>query len=307
MASGPVEGRLVDPSNDNEPAEWTAVLRAPATRISGLRSRVSPCRTSGPCTARGRSKRFDILAARQPRRSDARRGDDGAAVARQLAQRAHHRGGAPPASAPRRRDGHDRRPDRARAGRGPCRAQHPGGRATRSRRRPSLAVVPSEAGLEAMSAGNTRHLDVPIVGTRMDGLRRRSRTRPRGPDAYLEDQCALFQCMSTDEPHGDQGHEGEIWDAERAGENDALHTARRRPLPDRRGAAWCLRPAGGVHRAVDRRGVPGQACQMLTVVHLSTGATVSGWRSNWPTSMPPHGAHLTSVSSSPRMPLCTRR
>jgi Acetyltransferase (GNAT) family len=92
--------------------------------------------------------------------------------------------------------------------------------------------------------------------------------RDREADAYLEDQCALFQCMSTDEPHGDQGHEGEIWDAERAGENDALHTARRRPLPDRRGAAWCLRPAGGVHRAVDRRGVPGQACQMLTVVHL---------------------------------------
>ena len=32
--------------------------------------------------------------------------------------------------------------------------------------------------------------------------------------------------MSTDEPHGDQAHEEEVWDAERVRENDALHAAR---------------------------------------------------------------------------------
>ena len=86
------------------------------------------------------------------------------------------------------------------------------------------------------------------------------------PAEYLEDQCALFQCMSTDEPHGDEGHEEEIWDAERVGENDALRAAR--------GARFLI--AVAQHIASGRlvactelcigADSPGQAWQMLTVV-----------------------------------------
>ena len=86
------------------------------------------------------------------------------------------------------------------------------------------------------------------------------------PAEYLEDQCALFRCMSTDEPHGDEGHEEEIWDAERVGENDALRVAR--------GARYLI--AVAQHVASGRlvactelaigADSPGQAFQMLTVV-----------------------------------------
>ncbi len=86
------------------------------------------------------------------------------------------------------------------------------------------------------------------------------------PAEYLEDQCALFQCMSTDEPHGDEGHEEEVWNADRVRENDALRAAR--------GARFLI--AVAEHRASGRlvactelslaADSPGQAWQMLTVV-----------------------------------------
>ncbi len=87
------------------------------------------------------------------------------------------------------------------------------------------------------------------------------------PAEYVEDQCTLFQCMSTDEPHGDEGHEEEIWDADRVNENDALRAAR--------GARFLI--AVAQHRASGRLVActelclavdsPDQAWQMLTVVH----------------------------------------
>ncbi len=86
------------------------------------------------------------------------------------------------------------------------------------------------------------------------------------PAEYLEDQCALFRCMSTDEPHGDEGHEEEVWDAERVGENDALRIAR--------GARYLIAVAQHVDSgrlvACTELAIgadsPGQAFQMLTVV-----------------------------------------
>ena len=129
-----------------------------------------------------------------------------------------------------------------------------------------------------MLSGNIRHLAVPLERGRREelhaevaGARDASAYRvltfeAPWPAKYIEDQCALFRCMSTDEPHGDEGHEEEIWDADRVDENDALRAAR--------GARFLI--AVAEHRASGRlvactelllaADVPGQAWQMLTVV-----------------------------------------
>ena len=141
----------------------------------------------------------------------------------------------------------------------------------------SLSFAP-KVGFEAMLSGNIRHLTVPMEAARMAELRAEvARARDADdyrvltfeapwPAEYLDDQCALFQCMSTDEPHGDEGHEEEIWDAERVGENEALRAAR--------GARFLI--AVAQHVASGRlvactelcfgADSPGQAWQMLTVV-----------------------------------------
>ena len=141
----------------------------------------------------------------------------------------------------------------------------------------SLSFAP-KVGFEPMLSGNIRHLTVPMEDVRMAELRAEV-ARAREADAYrvltfeapwpadyLQDQCALFQCMSTDEPHGDEGHEEEIWDAERVGENDGLRAAR--------GARYLI--AVAQHIASGRLVActelcigaesPAQAFQMLTVV-----------------------------------------
>ena len=141
----------------------------------------------------------------------------------------------------------------------------------------SLSFAP-KVGFEAMLSGNIRHLTVPMDSARMGELRSEvARARDAGgyrvltfeapwPAEYLEDQCALFRCMSTDEPHGDEGHEEEAWDADRVRENDALRAAR--------GARHLI--AVAQHIASGRlvactelclgADSPGQAWQMLTVV-----------------------------------------
>ena len=72
--------------------------------------------------------------------------------------------------------------------------------------------------------------------------------------------------MSTDEPHGDEGHEEEIWDAERVSENDALRAAR----GARHLIAVAQHVASGRLVACTELCIgaesPGQAFQMLTVV-----------------------------------------
>ena len=129
-----------------------------------------------------------------------------------------------------------------------------------------------------MLSGNIRHLAVPLeagimeefraeVERARDAVAYRVRTfEAPWPAEYLEDQCALFRCMSTDEPHGDEGHEEEVWDADRVHENDALRVAR--------GARYLI--AVAQHLATGRLVActelllgaesPGQAWQMLTVV-----------------------------------------
>ena len=141
----------------------------------------------------------------------------------------------------------------------------------------SLSFAPT-VGFEAMLDGNTRHLALPVDDARLEELRCEV-TRARDaaayrtltfgapwPAHYLEDQCTLLQCMSTDEPHGDDDHEEEVWDAERVRENDALHVAR--------GARFLIavarhEPSGRLVACTElsiAHDAPEQAWQMLTVV-----------------------------------------
>jgi GNAT superfamily N-acetyltransferase len=142
----------------------------------------------------------------------------------------------------------------------------------------SLSFAP-KVGFTATLAGNTRHLALPVDGDRVEALHAEVARAPAArayrvltfeapwPAEYLEDQCALFQCMSTDEPHGDDDHEEEVWDAERVRENDALRVAR--------GVRYLIAVAQHVvsGRLVActelslASGSPEQAWQMLTVVH----------------------------------------
>ncbi len=142
----------------------------------------------------------------------------------------------------------------------------------------SLSFAPM-VGFAATLAGNTRLLRLPVDPGRLRELRAEvARARDASayrvvtfeapwPARYVEDQCTLFKSMSTDEPHGDEGHEEEVWDAERVRENDALRIARK--------ARFLV--AAAEHRSSGRlvactelllgADAPAQAWQMLTVVH----------------------------------------
>ncbi len=274
-----MEVRLVDPSNDNELAEWTAVLRASDEDLwPGLTGFTLPdIRAFG--RHRSGSKRFDLLAARDrggpilgvgmmelPLRDNVRGAEVTVAV-----HPAHRRRGVGTAIVEGMAE-HGRADGRTVLNSIvdvplECAAEHA-----------SLSFAP-KLGFEAMLDGNLRHLRLPMDGARMHELRAEV-ARARGADAYrvltfeapwpaqyLEDQCALFQCMSTDEPHGDQGHEAEVWDAERVRENDALHAAR----GARFHVAVAQHIASGRLAACTELTIasdaPGQAWQMLTVVH----------------------------------------
>jgi GNAT superfamily N-acetyltransferase len=274
-----VEVRLVDPSDDNELAEWAAVLRASDKDLWPDLAGFALPDIRAFARHRGRSKRFDLLAARElggpilgvgmmelPLRDNVCSAE--VTVAVDPAQRRRGVGTAIVEGMTEhgRADGRtvlnsivDVPLD--------CAANHA-----------SLSFAP-KVGFEAMLAGNLRHLSLPMDGARMQELRAEV-ARARGADAYrvltfeapwpaqyLEDQCALFQCMSTDEPHGDQGHEEEIWDVERVRENDALHAAR----GARFHVAVAQHIASGRLAACTELTIapdaPRQAWQMLTVVH----------------------------------------
>jgi GNAT superfamily N-acetyltransferase len=273
-----VEGRLVDPTDDRELAEWAAVLRASDKDLWPDLTGFTLPDIRAFARHESRSKRFDLLAAREPGgpilgvgmmelplRDNVRSAEVTVAV-----HPAHRRSGVGTviveAMAERgRADGRDvlnsivdvpldRAPDHA-----------------------SLSFAP-KVGFTATLAGNTRHLVVPVDPARLEVLRAEA-AGARGaaayrvvtfeapwPAEYVEDQCALFQCMSTDEPHGDEGHVEEVWDAERVQENDTLRSAR--------GARFLIAVAQhvGSGRLVActelslAAGAPGQAWQMLTVV-----------------------------------------
>ncbi len=143
---------------------------------------------------------------------------------------------------------------------------------------PSLSFAP-KVGFRAMLAGNTRHLALPIDPARLEELRAEvARARDARdyraltfeapwPERYVEDQCSLFQCMSTDEPHGDDDHEEEVWDADRVREIETLRVAREaRALV----AVAEHGPSGRLVACTELllgADSPEQAWQMLTVVH----------------------------------------
>jgi GNAT superfamily N-acetyltransferase len=274
-----VEVRLVDPSDDNELAEWTAVLRASDEESWPELTGFTLPDVRAFAQHRSNSKRFDLLAARRsgagpilgvglmemPLRDNVGRCEVTVAV----------------------------HPSQRRHGVGTAVVEAMGELARADGREVlnSIVDVPLDAvadrasfafatkvGFEPMLSGNIRHLTVPMDSARMAELRAEV-AQARNADAYrvltfeapwpaeyLDDQCALFRCMSTDEPHGDEGHEEEIWDAERVGENDALRVAR--------GARYLI--AVAQHIASGRLVActelaigaesPGQAFQMLTVV-----------------------------------------
>ena len=271
-----MEVRLVDPSDDNELAEWAAVLRASDEDLWPDLTGFTLPDIRAFARHRSTSKRFDLLAAREPRRSDPRRGDDGAAAARQprAAPKSPWRCIRPTGAAAWGRPSSKGMAEHGRSRRALVLNCHRR-RATRPRRRPPLAVrSPRRSASRPCSGGNIRHLSVPIDDARVTSCAPRSRERAMPtrtasltfeapwPAEYLEDQCALFRCMSTDEPHGDEGHEEEIWDAERVRRERRPACRPRRPLPDCGGAARRLGPARRLHRALhrrrSRRGRPGR-------------------------------------------------
>jgi GNAT superfamily N-acetyltransferase len=134
-------------------------------------------------------------------------------------------------------------------------------------------------GFTATLAGNSRYLFVPVAAEKMDELHRvaasvrdaqdyRTLTfRAPWPAEYLDDQCELARCMSTDEPAGDGAHEEEVWDARRLAEDGELMRAR---------GLWKL-AAVAQHAATGRLvafselllapDAPAEAWQMATLVH----------------------------------------
>jgi GNAT superfamily N-acetyltransferase len=274
-----VQVRLVDASDENELAEWTSVLRASDEDLWPDLIGFTLPDVRAFAQHRSTSKRFDLLAARET---------DGGPILgvamMEMPLRDNRRSAEVTVAV---------HPARRRRGVGTAlvEAMSDHGRADGRLVLNSIVDAPLDraaddasrffapmVGFEPMLSGNIRHLTVPMRDTRMAELRAEV-TRARDADDYrvltfeapwpadyLDDQCALFQCMSTDEPHGDDGHEEEIWDAERVGENDDLRAAR--------GARYLI--AVAQHVASGRLVActelcigaesPGQAFQMLTVV-----------------------------------------
>jgi GNAT superfamily N-acetyltransferase len=273
-----MEVRLVDPSDESELEEWAAVLRASDKDLWPDLTGFTLSDIRAFAQHRSRSKRFDLLAARHsdgpilgvgmmelPLRDNL--GSAEVTVAVHPAQRRRGVGTAivDAMTVRGRADGREVLNSIVDA---------PVGHGAEDA---SLSFAP-KVGFEAMLTGNIRHLAVPLDGGRLEELRAEvSGARDAAayrvltfeapwPAEYIEDQCALFRCMSTDEPHGDKGHEEEVWDAERVSEYDSLRAARR--------ARFLI--AVAEHRASGRlvactelvvaADVPGQAAQMLTVV-----------------------------------------
>ncbi len=274
-----MEVRLVDPSDENELEEWAAVLCASDKDLWPDLTGFTLSDIRAFAQHRSRSKRFDLLAARQ---SDGPilgvgmmelplRDNVGSAEVTVAVHPAQRRRGAGTAIV-------DAMAERGRAdGRRSLNAIVDVPVALASDHA-SLSFAP-KVGFEAMLTGNIRHLAVPLDAGRLAELRAEvSRARDAAayrvltfeapwPAGYIEDQCALFRCMSTDEPHGDEGHEEEIWDAARIRQDDDLLVARE---------AWQLCavaqhiPSGHLvafSELLLAHDTPGEAWQMATLVH----------------------------------------
>jgi GNAT superfamily N-acetyltransferase len=274
-----VEVRRVDPSDEDALEEWAAVLRASDEELWPDLTGFTLQDIRAFARFRGSYKRFDLLAAAEP-------GGPMLGVGlMELPLRDNVHGAEITVAV---------HPDHRRRGVGTAVVEGMGERARTGGRRVlnSIVDVPvgrasdhaslffaPKLGFEAALAGNTRHLALPVPPARLAELhaevvRARDAAAYRiltfeapWPESFVEDQCALFMCMSADEPHGDDGHEDEIWDRARVSENDALRVAR--------GARFLV--AVALHVESDRlvactelvlaAGAPQQAWQMLTVVH----------------------------------------
>jgi GNAT superfamily N-acetyltransferase len=274
-----MEVRLVDPWDDSELEEWTAVLRASDQDLWADQTGFTLPDIRAFAQHRGTSKRFDLLAVREP-------GGPILGVAMmELPQRDNVRStevtvAVHPASR-RRRVGTtivEGMTAHARANGRQVLNSIVDVPLDRAADHPSLSFAP-KVGFEAMLAGNTRHLALPIDTARLEELRAEVAGARAAHDyrvltfeapwleQHVEDQCTLFQCMSTDEPHGDEGHEEEVWDADRVRENEALRVAR-----GARGLVAVAehRPSGRLVACTELligADTPEQAWQMLTVVH----------------------------------------
>ena len=120
------------------------------------------------------------------------------------------------------------------------------------------------------------------------------------PAEYLEDQCALFGCMSTDEPHGDGDHQEEAWDAERVARERRALAPRVAPGSSSR---WrSTSPSGRLVACTElllAADAPEQAWQMLTVVHpehrghrLGLAVKLANLDA-WPARLPPCASIVT--------------
>lgn len=273
-----MEVRPVDPADEKELEEWTAVLRASDEDFWPDLTGFTLSDIRAFAQHRSRSKRFDLLAAREsdgpilgvgmmelPLRDNLASAEVTVAV-----HPAQRRRGVGTAIV-------DAMAERGRAGGRSVLNSIVDAPIDRVADDASLWFGP-KVGFEVMLSGNIRHLAVPLEAGHLEELRAEvERARDASaycirtfeapwPARYVEDQCALFRSMSTDEPHGDEGHEEEVWDADRVRENDALRVAR--------GARYLI--AVAEHRATGRlvactelllaADAPGQAWQMLTVV-----------------------------------------
>jgi len=134
-------------------------------------------------------------------------------------------------------------------------------------------------GFEATLTGHQRALHVPMEGLRRDELRevvvsardaelyRISAFVAPWPKGILDDQCDLLRVMSTDEPAGDGERQAEHWDEARVREHDELDAARE---VTRLASVAQHVPSGRLVAMTElliAEDAPGQAWQMITVVH----------------------------------------
>jgi GNAT superfamily N-acetyltransferase len=134
-------------------------------------------------------------------------------------------------------------------------------------------------GFVSTLSGNKRILRLPLAQQRADELRTvvagaRDASEYRiltwlspWPSEFLDDQAALLRVMSTDEPAGDGERQAEDWDEARLRENDELHKARDVTILT---AVAQHIPSGLLVATTElliAEDTPGQAWQMLTVVH----------------------------------------
>ena len=274
-----MEVRHIDPGNDAALTEWTAVLQASDRDLWPDLWGYTLEDIRAFARFEGASRRWELLAAAEP---------DGAMV------------GVGMVEFPRRDNLHAAEitiavhPQYRRRGAGTAIVERMAGVARADGRRTLNTIVDVPVATTADHAsssfgpavgfvptlsGNTRHLRLPVDPRRLEELRATvSAARDAAayrvisfetpwPREYLEDECALLQVMSTDEPAGDDDREAEVWDEQRLREGEELRTARGvRTL-----AAVAQHAASGRLVAMTEilvaDDVPQQAWQEITVVH----------------------------------------